>query len=205
LAPEERALAEAIALLHDTGRFEQFARYGTFNDRESADHAALGVRILREKGALAAVDPPERELILRAIAYHNRPVLPTDESERCLLFSRMIRDADKLDIWGVFLDHYARRDSDEAVIHFLPDTPGFSEKVRRQLIGRSIVNYADITNLNDFKLLQLGWIFDLNFPPSFRRFRERRYMERYREFLPRSEKISEVFAAVEAYLAAKGI
>ena len=203
LPPEDLALAEAIALLHDVGRFEQFARYRTFNDRESANHAELGVEILRRNGVLASADPAERELILRAIAYHNRPALPTDESDRCLLFSRMIRDADKLDIWAVFLDHFARKDSDPAVIHFLPDTPGFSEKICRQLIARSGVNYAEITNLNDFKLLQLGWIYDLNFAPAFRRFRERRYLERYRQFLPKAELVARALAAAEAYLAGK--
>lgn len=203
LSPPDLALAEAIALLHDVGRFEQFARYHTFNDRESANHAELGVGILREKAILNAVDGAERELILRAIAYHNRVALPSGESERCLLFSRMIRDADKLDVWGVFLDHFARKDSDQAVTHFLPDTPGFSEKICRQLIARSIVHYADITNLNDFKLLQLGWIYDLNFAPSFRRFRQRRYLERYRQFLPDSELIAGALAAADAYLVEK--
>lgn len=203
LPPEDLALAEAIALLHDVGRFEQFARYGTFNDRQSADHAALGVEILRRNGILGAADPIERDLILRAIAYHNRVALPPDESERCLLFSRLIRDADKLDIWGVFLDQFARKDADPAVIHFLPDTPGFSEKLARQLIARSGIRYADITNLNDFKLLQLGWIYDLNFAPSLRAFRQRRYLERYREVLPSSELITRALAAAETYLREK--
>ena len=41
-------IAEAVALLHDVGRFEQYKRYGTFNDRKSVNHAALGVEIMKK-------------------------------------------------------------------------------------------------------------------------------------------------------------
>ena len=68
-------LAEAIALFHDVGRFEQYARYHTFVDRRSADHAWLGVEILRKEGEL---DGSTRDLILRTVSYHNRMDLPRD-------------------------------------------------------------------------------------------------------------------------------
>ena len=43
-------------LLHDIGRFEQLRRWDTFNDRASADHAAIGVDVLFE-GACHLNDP----------------------------------------------------------------------------------------------------------------------------------------------------
>lgn len=43
-------------LLHDIGRFEQLRRWDTFNDRASADHAAIGVDVLFE-GAGHLNDP----------------------------------------------------------------------------------------------------------------------------------------------------
>ena len=44
LAPEDILLAKAAALLHDTGRFRQYATYRTFNDRASENHARLGLK-----------------------------------------------------------------------------------------------------------------------------------------------------------------
>jgi HD-GYP domain-containing protein (c-di-GMP phosphodiesterase class II) len=38
LNQEDLHLAEVIALLHDVGRFVQYARYGTFLDLRSEDH-----------------------------------------------------------------------------------------------------------------------------------------------------------------------
>jgi hypothetical protein len=39
----------------------------------------------------------------------------------------------------------------------------------------------DIKTLNDLKLLQMGWAYDLNFPRSFRLLSERRYLETIRD------------------------
>ena len=38
--------AEAAALLHDTGRYEQLLRYNTFRDSDSVDHAVFSYEIV---------------------------------------------------------------------------------------------------------------------------------------------------------------
>jgi len=104
LNKEELRLAEVIALLHDVGRFEQYDRYATFSDAKSEDHAQLGIKIIRQNHVLKKIDLPTRELILRTISYHNRPILPQNETEKCLFFTKLLRDADKLDILYVVTD-----------------------------------------------------------------------------------------------------
>ncbi len=99
LNDDELRLAEIIALLHDVGRFEQYARYHTFTDGKSENHAELGVAIIKRSGMLNQFDGAVNNLIIRSIQYHNRASLPDHESEVCLLFSKLLRDADKLDIW----------------------------------------------------------------------------------------------------------
>ena len=54
--------------------------------------------------------------------------------------------------------------------------------------------------LNDFKLLQMAWIYDVNFPRTFEIVRERGYMEMIRDALPQSEKVSEMYATIRSYL-----
>ena len=46
LDADDAALAEAIALFHDVGRFPQYRQYRTFQDSISVNHAALGARVL---------------------------------------------------------------------------------------------------------------------------------------------------------------
>lgn len=198
LKEEDLLIADLLALFHDLGRFEQYFRYRTFVDRDSEDHAALGVRILKEHRVLAGLEERTREMIRKAISYHNRASLPEEESPECLFFTRLLRDADKIDIWKVVTDYYQRSDRarDRAIELDLPDTPGFSPEVGEALLRKEIVRADRLRNLNDFKLLQVGWIYGLNFPPSFARVRRRGYLEIIRRHLPRTEEIDRVFRMV---------
>mgnify|MGYP007097276029 CR=1 FL=1 len=81
-----------------------------------------------------------------------------------------------------------------------PDTPGVSHEVCRALMAQKIVDMHSMENLNDFKLLQVGWVYDVNFVPTFRRLRHKGYLDVIRKALPDSEVTREIFAAVESYL-----
>jgi hypothetical protein len=202
LHDQELALAELIALFHDIGRFEQYARYRTFADRASVNHAAFGVKILKEKRVLDKLDESTRDLVLKTILYHNRATLPRQESKTCLLFTKLLRDADKLDIWRVVTEYYARSDSQRnaALELGLPDTPEISAKVYRDLLAGKIVSIHHLKNLNDFKLLQISWIYDINFVPTFQRIRERAYLAIIRQALPQSDKIETIFSVILDYV-----
>jgi hypothetical protein len=204
LDDEDLRLAEVMALFHDLGRFPQYALYGTFSDRISCDHAALSVKVLLENGVLDSLDPSEQDLILKAISYHNRAALPESESERCLLFSKLLRDADKLDIWAVLLDYYHRREVEgyrnEALELDLHDTPEISEEVCRDLLAEEIVKAENLRSLNDFKLLQASWVFDIYFWPALVAIRDRGYLERTREHLPSSGEVDRIFDLLRSRL-----
>ena len=195
-------LVEILALFHDVGRFEQYNRYRTFVDRDSEDHAALGVKILQEKKVLAGLDEPPRNLILRSISYHNRATLPREETEECLFFAKLLRDADKLDIWKVVTDYYHRKDRrrNVAIELGLPDTPGISQKVYESLMRKEIVDAGHLNNLNDFKLLQIGWLYSINFTPTFHCIKERKYLNIIRKYLPQTKTIDNIFSIVQLYL-----
>jgi len=202
LNDEDLCLAKIIALFHDIGRFEQYAHYQTFVDRKSVNHAALSVKVVKENGVLNSLDKSTKDLILRAILYHNRFALPERETERCLFFAKLLRDADKLDIWRVVTDYYRRKDKkrNTAIELDLPDTPGISDDVYRDLMEGKIVHVVHLRNLNDFKLLQCSWVYDINFEQTFRRIQERGYLEMIRDALPKTEKIAEIFSVLQGYM-----
>ncbi|MBN2426354.1 MAG: HD domain-containing protein [Calditrichaceae bacterium] len=202
LKNHELRLAETIALLHDIGRFEQYDKYRTFSDRKSEDHASLGLKILEKYNVLKDIDEFNKKLIFRTIECHNKASLPKNESNIFLFYIKLLRDADKLDIWKVVTDYYQRQNSsrNSAVELDLPDTDGFSESVYQDLIGKKIVDFSNIKNLNDFKLLQIGWIFDINFASTLRRIQSRRYLEFIRDVLPKSPEIQRVFNVVDNHL-----
>lgn len=198
LNDDELRLAEIIALLHDIGRFEQYSCYKTFRDSESENHAQLGIRILEEAGILKSLGDTEQSLAVGSIRYHNYPSLPMEETELCLFYSKLLRDADKLDIWKVVTDYYHRRDGGKnSVLELeLPDTPGFSEEVVSDIRNGRAVQMKNVRNLNDFKLLQAGWILDINFKPSRDLAMERHYLEKIKNSLPESNIIDDIFISL---------
>ena len=202
LQNQDLLLAGICALFHDVGRFEQFALYRTFGDHRSVDHGELGVKILQEHDVLKSLDAPTRDLVFKAILYHNRSAVPPDESPGCLLFSRLLRDADKLDIWRIMTEYIAHKHSprNNVIEYGLPDTPGVSEAIYQNLIQRKLADIPNLKNLNDYKLLLVGLVYDVNFIPTFKCILERRYLEIIRESLPAHEKVKEIFAVVHSFL-----
>ena len=202
MGQKELYIAEITALFHDVGRFEQYARYGTFYDLKSEDHATLGVKVLKENHVLDSLDSKARDLILRSISYHNRAFLPKEETEVCLFFSKLLRDADKLDIWRVVTDYYQNesQERNNALELGLRNDPEIADEVYEYLLAGKIVDVAAIKTLNDFKLLQMGWVYDLNFSRTFDLVRERCYLETIVSSLPKTEKVLKGYSAVKSFL-----
>jgi hypothetical protein len=198
----ETALAEVMALFHDVGRFEQYLHYRTFVDSKSVDHAVFGVKILREKDVLAGLNMHTRELVLAVIACHNRAHLSDIEDPVRLFYTRLLRDADKLDIYRVVTDYYTESADrkNKALELDLPDTPEISREVFRHLMARRVIQHGQLKTLNDFKLLQLAWIFDINFTPTLRRICERRYLHIILNTLPDVPQTREISLMIEDYL-----
>ncbi|MHB8907952.1 MAG: HD domain-containing protein [Syntrophales bacterium] len=198
LDTERMLLAETVALFHDIGRFEQYSRYRTFVDRKSENHAELGVKVLREKEILDLLDRRSRDVIFKSILNHNRLRITDGEAEAVLFFSKLLRDADKIDIYRVVTDYYREPSAQRnvAIELDLPDTPDVSDEILHCLRTGRLADHQRLKSLNDFKLLQLGWVYDFNFRPSLRTVRERGYLHLIREGLPQSEAIDDAYAVV---------
>jgi putative nucleotidyltransferase with HDIG domain len=202
---DDLRLAEVIALFHDIGRFEQYDRYGTFLDLKSKDHALLGVEILERTGVLKGINRNTQGLIKRVVGYHNRRTLPENETEYCLFFTKLLRDADKLDILRVVTDYYKKRDGTKngSIELGLPDLPDVSDEVCADIKAGRIVKTESLRTLNDFKLLQMAWIYDVNFPRTFQLMRDRNYLEAIRNTLPLTQMITDIYAQLRAFLEAR--
>jgi len=203
LSSDQKLIAETIALFHDIGRFEQFITYRTYNDPRSTDHSLLGLKVLRRKNILDGVEQKERELIEKAIEYHGRKELPADLDGDQLLFSKLIRDADKIDIFYVVTQYYRQyRDNPQAfkLEVELPDGPGYSKKVVEKVLTGQKIDYTELRTLNDMKLCQLGWVYDVNFTATLKRIKQRNFLQMLIDFLPETGDIKQVEKKVFTYV-----
>lgn len=202
LGGEKLCLAEAVALFHDLGRFEQLRRHNTFSDKVSMDHAALGVNLLNESAPLEGLTEVERIVLQRAIWNHNKYDIPYDEESDVLLFSRIIRDADKLDILKVITDHFRKRvlQPNSALDFGLSEKPGHSKGAVEDISNRRMVRIDKLENLNDMRLMYLSWVFDLNFPVTVSLVLEEPYLEMLMNSLPKDGDMQVVCSQVKGYL-----
>jgi hypothetical protein len=203
LSDNQKWTADAIALLHDVGRFEQFVKYQTYNDARSVNHCLLGVEVLRREKVLEQVEKASRKWIEKAIENHGRIDLPKDLGGEELLFSKLIRDADKIDVFYVATEYYKQyRDNPNAFTLELefPDEPTYSKKIVERILCGRLIDYSKLRTINDMKLCQLGWVYDVNFTATLKRIKDRRFLEKILDFLPKTEDINRVREKIFGYV-----
>ena len=206
LMDNQKRVAEVIALFHDIGRFGQFVKYGTYNDHRSVDHCLLGLGVLREAKILNKVGRKERLLIEEAIKYHGRKQLPGSLDGERLLFAQLIRDADKLDVFYTVISYYRqyRRNPQRFNLELeFPDEPTYSDEVVDDILNGRRTHYSRLRTFNDMKLLQLGWVYDVNFVPTLKRIKKRRFLENIISFLPQTEDVRKIVEKIFGYIEQK--
>jgi len=186
LSEHDVQLAEIVGLFHDVGRFRQYSIYKTFNDAQSEDHADLGLKVLAEEMPYMADLSAEDAAIVRyAIQYHNKKEIPADAAGKYLLFAKLLRDADKLDIYRVLAPFLEPENADKA--------PKFIKAHASELISPEFINafvageqadYRKLKTLGDRKLVRLLWVYDVNFGWTLQKMVERGYIQKIIDHLP---------------------
>jgi len=214
VAEIERELAKALklsaddieslyvaGLLHDIGRFKQLIEYNTFNDDKSVDHAEYSVQIIKEADVLSSFDDTTSELILQSIRLHNKFEIPRKLSGRDLLYINLLRDADKLDILKVLTDYYTdkNREPNHTLTWELPKGIQVTPAIAQDILDEKLVSKSKVKSEIDIKVLQMSWVYDLNFRPSFEILFKNRYLEKIYNTLPKNDLIIKLYTKVKVF------
>lgn len=202
LSGETGRAALLAALYHDIGRFTQFVRWKTFSDARSESHGRLGVRILKAEGFLDDESPSLRKLVLAAVGLHNRHRLPSGLREPLLTVVRVVRDADKLDIFRIMACHLnSDTPSGDVVLHVRDDPAGWSAHVAACILAGNVPSYTDMVTINDFRLLLGSWFRDLHFASARRRLAFSGHVEAVLAGLPDDPALVPVLTCLRTLLA----
>lgn len=176
LTKRERNLAMLIGLLHDIGRFVQVRDYNTFNDRISVDHAELGVKILFEKGliGLFTEDKECYKIIEKAICNHNKYSIEKGLEEKEILHAKIIRDADKMDIFRVANENNMKAFMNKTEEDIKKEK--ISEKVYKAFVNYKQVKNEDRLTAIDNIIAISAFIFDFNFDVGLKYVQEKGYI-----------------------------
>lgn len=166
-SPHLIPIMQLSALYHDIGRFEQFKQYKTYSDAHSTDHALLGVKILHKKGYIKDLPIKSRQMIYGSIAFHNKKSVPELNHELKLCVN-LVRDADKLDIFRLMLEHLNANQSNEVLMLGLKnERDKYSENLIQKILKHEVIDYKENVYVNDMIINILGWIYQLNFSYSY--------------------------------------
>lgn len=201
LSEEDIQLLYIAGLFHDIGRFKQLADYNTFNDNISVDHAALSVQIIEDENIPAILNISEKELLLKTVQLHNKFEIPGKLSVRELLFVNLLRDADKLDILKVLTDYYmdTNREPNHTLTWELPKGDQVSPDVAQDLLAERLISKKKVKSEIDVKIMQMSWVYDLNFKPSFDIMLKNRYLEKIYKTLPKNDLIIKIYTRVKVF------
>ena len=185
-------LSEIIGLFHDVGRFRQYSIYRTFNDADSEDHGDLGMKVIGELDFFKKLSPEDYEIVKFAIQNHNKKDIAPCDDERKILFAKIIRDADKLDIYRV-LEPYLDQANADKMPNFIKgkDNPEVSPDFVENFVAGNQADYRKIRTNGDRKIVRLMWIYNINFAWTMKKIVERGYIEKIIAHLPKNEKIEE--------------
>lgn len=179
LNQEDQDIATIIGLLHDIARFEQFTKYQTFSDSKSFDHGAYGVEILKYNNYIRKYIEEDKydDLIYKAIKNHNKFQIEEGLSEGELLFTKIIRDADKLDI--LYQSTFVTWKNSLEDTEKIEESKITEEDIKPFIEKRSVNREKDLKNAGyhmTHLLTQLGFVFDINFKITYEILHEANYM-----------------------------
>ena len=161
----------------------------------------LALKVLDEHAVLANVAGTERAVIEKAIEFHGALQLPA-LNERTLHFAKMIRDADKIDIFELLVENYRILANEPEKFKWeleFPDTPQCSPDIINAIFHNEMIDYGKLKTVNDAKLLQLGWVFDVYFAHSLKQIYDRGYLQAIIDLLPNTDEIKQVANHILTY------
>ena len=190
---ENSQLAMLVGLLHDYARFEQWKKYGTYSDLDSVDHGDLAIEMLFDNNEIVKFckEKSYYDEIRDAIKYHNKYSYPDHLSDHNKLLCKIIRDADKLDIFYLYGINPHLMVQDDCEI---------SDKVKESFNKNESVSYKDLKSKDDKIILSLAMVFDLNFKYSFEYMKEYKLIDKMYENIKDKEKFKPYFEYVNKYI-----
>jgi len=203
---EQIRLAACIGLFHDIGRFGQYTTYNTFSDANSENHSEIALRVLDENRFLKNLTDNEISIIKVSVINHNRPAIPAEAEGDALLFSKLIRDADKLDIFRILITYYNNPEwvgENETIRLGLPDKPEISVHVYEQVMNGKMVKLENLRTVSDFKVFQAAWVYDINFNYTLKQIIRNDYINRLLDTLPQIEETEMIKKKINLFLRLK--
>lgn len=200
LNEEQIRLAEVIGFFHDIGRFKQIELYHTFKDKDSVNHAELGIKILYEDNLIKRfnIDSKYDNIIKLAVLNHNKNEIQEGLTDEEMLFAKIIRDADKLDIFYIICDEEYEMEDIFWSNNF--KCKKISDDVMKQFLNSKPIDYDKVRSNADQIVTFYAYVYNLYFDFSIKYLKENRYLNRFADRVNKTFKSDEIQRQVNILL-----
>lgn len=200
LSETEKYTAETLALYHDIGRF--WVLQQEQKDTGNIDHASASVEFLKTNHTFNSLDEQAKTVISEVILNHHLPEIVKKDNPVSLFFSKLLRDADKLDIWRLTTDALLNKEKRAtlAAEFGLTEKPVVTADFCQNIIDGGIPNKDDIVTFSDYLVFQMSWVFDLNFRKSFQILNKMQYMRHIYDALPKHNMVFEIYRMTKIHI-----
>ena len=176
LIEEEIEIAKMIGLLHDIGHFETIKIKDILKENKKIDHGDFGVEILQKDDYIRCFIDEDKydEIIFKAIKNHNKFKIEEGLSEEELLFAKIIRDADKLDIFyeGAKM-FWTKKEEVEEI-----NNSKITDKILNDFYNNFLIDRKDIETKADGIVSFIGFMFDINYRYDFEVLKKENYINK---------------------------
>lgn len=198
---EERNVAEVIALFHDYGKAVMIVQGTESPINIQHNHAALSAKLVQQMDFFAKIPVDVQLIVLKSIENHNKLKLPKLDNDQQTQYARLLRDADKLDIFETSYRFFKEKNGLQPMMTLdLINHPEVSEKVVKSVMAGKTAAVEDMKTMNDYRLLLLSMAFDLNFKYTFRILSEKQFIQKIYETLPKRDQIIDAYRGIKLFV-----
>lgn len=198
---EDHRIVELSALFHDLGKATMIVQGIESPINIQRDHASISSKLIQQMDFYLKLPTDVQLIILKSIEGHNKLKLPKLDNEQQTLFARLLRDADKLDIFESSYRFFKEKVGVQPIMTFdLINSIEVSEKIIKSIVAGKTATVEDMKTMNDYKLLLLSMAFDLNFKFTFRIMSEKQYIQKIYETLPKRDQIIDVYRGIKLFV-----
>jgi CRISPR/Cas system-associated endonuclease Cas3-HD len=198
---EDQRIAEVVSLFHDLGRASLIAQGTESPTNIQRDHAMLSAKLIQQMDFYSRLSGEIQLILLKSIENHNKLKLPKLDNEQQNIFARLLRDADKLDIFDSSYRFFKERQGIQPIMTFdLVNSSEVSDKIIKSVMAGKTAAVEDMKTMNDYKLLLISMAYDLNFKYSFRLLSEKQYIQKIYETLPKRDQIIDAYRGIKLFV-----
>ncbi|MFC1607050.1 HD domain-containing protein [Candidatus Latescibacterota bacterium] len=197
----DKNIIEALGLLHDVGRFSQYADFGTFDDKDSLQHSDRSFEVAEHSGILDGLKPETHRIMADGIRHHNTKKPPQDIHPDSWTFISLLRDADIIDKMHITLDLVVEH-TQNGRLSMVSDGP-LSSDIADSIRAGVKASKRHIDTTLDFFLFRLSAVFSMTWPEATRLLDERNSVADIGNHLPDEKAIRRLMTSMIHFIGEK--